>query len=97
MNLNEYAKELYSCRHETVELKCAEVSHEDWLPKPKDCHVNATQWCCIEPKHKAVRGWLFFDLYRIDEVLFVAHSVIETPRESYVTLLRQIQLRGLRS
>ena len=39
-----------------------------------ECHRNVTTWCEHSADHKAVRGWLFFDLPLVH---FIAHSVVE--------------------
>ena len=43
-----------------------------------ECHRNVTIWCEHRADHKAVRGWLFFDLTdTLQFIRFIAHSVVE--------------------
>jgi hypothetical protein len=49
-----------------------------------NCHMNAAGWVRAHPSHKAVRGWLIFDLELGGQILgyephfdFLAHTVIE--------------------
>ena len=43
-----------------------------------ECHRNVTTWCEHSADHKAVRGWLFFDLTdALPFVRFIAHSLVE--------------------
>jgi hypothetical protein len=40
-----------------------------------ECHNNVDRWVSENPDHKAVRGWLFFNML----LRFTAHSVVEAP------------------
>jgi hypothetical protein len=44
-------------------------------PSEHECHNNVERWVSEHPDHKAVRGWLVFDLLG----RFTAHSVVEAP------------------
>ncbi len=57
------------------------MEHEDgiWLPRPRDCHRNASILSLSYPnKLEVVRGWLYFDFRMIfGDVRFMHHSVVK--------------------
>lgn len=79
IDVNEYAKALYSRVGGAVTLKRAKIEGGDWEPQPNMCHHNVSMWCQLRTDYKAVRGWLYFDLPGLDYVKFVAHSAVRTP------------------
>lgn len=68
-----YAADLWARRTEGVKVPYRRVQIGSSVPQPNQCHGNAQIWVANNPKHRHVRGWLFFDLMR----RFAAHSVVE--------------------
>jgi len=79
IDVNEYAKILYSRVDTAVMLKRAAIEGGDWEPQPNMCHHNVSTWCRHMSEYKAVRGWLYFDLPGLNYVKFLAHSAVQTP------------------
>lgn len=79
IDINEYAKTLYSRVGEAVPLKRAEIKNGDWEPQPNMCHHNVSTWCQYSIDYKPVRGWLYFDLPGLNFIKFMAHSAVRTP------------------
>lgn len=79
IDVNEYAKTLYSRVGAAVSLKRATIEGGDWVPQPNMCHHNVSIWCQQMPDYTVVRGWLYFDLPGLNYVKFVAHSAVRTP------------------
>ena len=79
IDVNQYAKTLYSKVGEAAVLKRALIEGGDWAPEPNMCHHNVSMWCELRPEYQPVRGWLYFDLPGLSYVKFVAHSAVRTP------------------
>ena len=74
----EIGRRLFARRSEGVIAKLKKVQIGDWRPSERECHRNVTIWCEQRADHKAVRGWLFFDLTGVVPLVrFTAHSVVE--------------------
>jgi hypothetical protein len=79
----EYARNLFERLSEgvIVPLRRIEMEHEDgiWLPRPRDCHRNASILSLSYPNQlEVVRGWLYFDFRMIfGDVRFMHHSVVK--------------------
>lgn len=72
-----YAATLYARRSEGVIVPRRLIEINGWRPEPNDCHTNAATLAALDPKLKAVRGWLLFDFIgAFAYVRFTAHSVI---------------------
>lgn len=73
-----YAAALYSRLRSAVVVRRHLIEINGWRPEPNDCHTNASTVAAVDPRVKAVRGWLLFDFERaFAYVRFTAHSVIE--------------------
>lgn len=73
-----YAATLYARRGGAVIVPRRLIEINGWRPEPSECHTNAATVAAVDPKVKAVRGWLLFDFIgAFAYVRFTAHSVIE--------------------
>ena len=79
IDINEYAKTLYSRFGTAVKLKRATIENSDWVPQPNMCHHNVSTWCHYMADYQAVRGWFYFSLPGLNYVKFVAHSAVRAP------------------
>ena len=79
INVNEYAKSLYTKISEALLLKRAAIENGDWEPQPNMCHHNVSTWCELKSDYSPVRGWLYFDLPGLNYVKFVSHSAVKSP------------------
>ena len=77
-DLEEYGRSLYELRDEAVSLGWADCGNEEWLPTENDCHGNVAKLCAMDSSLVPVRGWLYYELTDLNQVLFVAHSVVRS-------------------
>ena len=75
IDLTALLKSLYARRKEAVVVPYEPRTIASGPPTGHECHNNVDRWVLEHPDHKAVRGWLVFNLLN----RFTAHSVVETP------------------
>jgi hypothetical protein len=79
----DYVSKLSLRWSEAVIVPRVDVACADWKPSPKQCHDNVTKWVELNPKHRAVRGWLILDLRtaillgQLPRVELLAHAIVE--------------------
>jgi len=85
--IQEYVIGLFERRNDGVFVQKATIEECEWTPELNECHNNVDFWCKAHPEYKPVRGWLFFALgYEDEHVLFLLHSVMLTPENSFVDI-----------
>lgn len=89
IELQRLGASLYERRMSGVFVPGIEIpaGYQGWRPVENRCHDNVQVWTAGRPEHKAVRGFLFFDLARaMPYVWFNAHSVVETEDGSLIDI-----------
>ena len=74
--LQAYATRLFERRDEGIIPIKLKVSIGDWQPIVNKCHQNVTDLCDKDNRYTPVRGWLCFDLAPLEQIKFIAHSVV---------------------
>jgi hypothetical protein len=74
-----YIEKLYDRRQGAEVVTRYEMKGGNWQPQLKLCHENVDAYIKNTDGFKAARGWLYFDLQGFNYVMFVQHSVLESP------------------
>ena len=82
VNINIYAKSLYSRVHTAKVLKREIINAGSWEAKENMCHHNVIELHEFDNNYIRVRGWLYFK----DFNKFVSHSVVKTPKGKLVDI-----------